>query len=1380
MKNKKFTFLKTLNVVLLLLITIVGLFGFLKSNQEIKVEAAVKSGYIVLTTSSVEQPSGTNCSQLSKVTSFTYYICETSNLSEKGQLYFKVDGCNSAQCVDGEDSYEPCGPESFSQGVYLCKNKTSKTSAGNKISTLSDNGYSCEVTDNGKSPDGEDLYGMKCQKEGKDIRSDFCVAFRTSEDSSQPLSLSCTPKYMIFTNATLATSTTSGSGDNSFSATIWDVSGGYVFLTDKGSLYLNKDTFGNGVDGVCQPARLLNVVVWFSAVADVTSGNSYSCSGASDLGDFKTQLVTKSGLDKKKDVISRIISNISESSKALVDSLKNCKDTPYAQLTNDKQKADAKKLKADATDTTVFQLCEGGIVAIKNGDKTTAIVGGVTQDYDATTGGIINTTTTAKGTNAIVDAAANLGTFIWQIAAGVLATLLFYINGIVFAVLYFFGAIVLFFLSINPASSDAFQVAAQPWGILVGVANAIILASFMYVGFGYLLGIENLKQNLGEFIQKIIYYALLLNFTLSGAATLVNIGYGMGNLIKVAYAGTTNGQELNYALSGNLLNSIGRVSLIRCGNQGAKDCVIYDNNTGKPDFFKSNNLGGIFGKPESAGEAAIREGISLVMAGFAIYVFWRVLKVVVFRFVGIWLIMILSPIGLASFFSPVESWQTLGKGMWDKFWKFVLFYPAFIFALILVNLLSGTFSAKYTAIDSKVVGADTSATESLLNSTSVILGAVVSMTALYYVTKYFADSFDADMGKVGEAVGKGWEGTKKGFSGAMKVGKAGHRTLTAPVRWVGKPLAKAAFKAVGQEKAFNNLEEFAKTNPLGRTVGDLLTGKTLHSLEARGNAAKRVWEGIQTMNEAEIKGRMAEEEVYASASLRKAGMGKFLDKAKGDPLKNVAKSDLTAKNLNKIAEDKGDDARNSVTEEVALSSSDMKMSLRGMLERGAVDEDRFKDIFNQALKNGDYEVLEILAANKLFLDEARKVAGKGDLDKEAKAKVSSEYGLFLSTEVSRRRNAQGKADKNETLNGINLLDDSYAGDYNKRVQGNADNGDIDAQNLARKVGINDENPGQLSRNQLASRKESKERAESRISEADYEATVNALNDVKGQMYQTTANNLQNLNNDKQDSLKEGLDKIHQMNEGQLAQFTKDHGLDEIHQELKSHEGLKDDVASQKLALKKAVQGIQEAQAQLKTPVAKQAQKEAEVLQKHQAGTATNEDHVQLGIIKGGLDPHLENDFVQVAINEYSASAEIEEDAKAILRRDSSVKGISEAKQKAQKQKQKDLQRSKKKIQEQVRAAHAETDAAEKARLVQSAKDEVSKHIQTNTGAAHAGIDDVVNNNTGGAWSANLAVTGQNEANSGNIVEKIREANEKFGEELRRQVVSTKQINPEDI
>ncbi|MFM5956919.1 MAG: hypothetical protein ACKOQ2_07095, partial [Dolichospermum sp.] len=129
-------------------------------------------------------------------------------------------------------------------------------------------------------------------------------------------------------------------------------------------------------------------------------------------------------------------------------------------------------------------------------------------------------------------------------------------------------------------------------------------------------------------------------------------------------------------------------SLLRCGDKTA-DCVIYDNKKGgSPNFFKFPDLGKAFGSPDGAIQSAIREGLALIMAGFAIYVFWRVLKVVLFRFVGIWMIMILSPLGLASYFSPIESWQSLGKNMWGKFLKFVLFYPAFIFALILVNLLS--------------------------------------------------------------------------------------------------------------------------------------------------------------------------------------------------------------------------------------------------------------------------------------------------------------------------------------------------------------------------------------------------------------------------------------------------------------------------------------------------------------------------------------------------------------------------------------------------------------------------------------------------------------------------------------------------------------------
>lgn len=370
-----------------------------------------------------------------------------------------------------------------------------------------------------------------------------------------------------------------------------------------------------------------------------------------------------------------------------------------------------------------------------------------------------------------------LGAILFKIVVWVLAWLLLMIGNAALFILWALGGFVLWILAQNPGTPEFVTLLSRPWGLLAGIGNLMVLGAFLYTGFGYLLGIANMKKDLGEFIQKIIYYALILNFTLYGLATLVNVGYGLGNLIKVSYSSTAKKEDVNRQLVGSLLNGIGKVSTIRCGTH-TPDCVVIDgngknveSNGAKAQFDKLFGIDGDKAKDEAGAITAIvMEFVAIGMMIVAGIVLWRALYTTFYRFIGILFIMMLSPIGAASLFSPIDSWQSIGKQMWDKFWKMVVFYPAFIFGLILVNLLSSQF-AEVNGINNGRAGnlADTFTT--LLTK---IVGAGISIMGLWLITDYFAKSFEEDMNKIGSGVKSvatsAWEG-------AQKIGKFGNGAL---------------------------------------------------------------------------------------------------------------------------------------------------------------------------------------------------------------------------------------------------------------------------------------------------------------------------------------------------------------------------------------------------------------------------------------------------------------------------------------------------------------------------------------------------------------------------------------------------------------------------
>lgn len=1367
MKNKRLTFFKVINSVILLLVVVVGIFGFLANNQEIKVEAAVKSGYLVNCGGSITfnsstgqcldlgTPIASECELGYSTTSTQFLLCgQKSNLSPGETLRYKVCQNGQTECDFEGNKYTGCNTVGSSDsGFVLCSTVSTTTTTtnqqGSSVTTTttkinktdSKAGITCDITitnfnvvDSRKTNLNYTL--GDCVKDGAKLpnASFSCIAWviagaKDANDVKFGCSGGDEAKALTFDEGGMV---------------VWDSDQCYAFFTATGSACIKEGEIASACGGAGFGVSSFNRTLFGLTVG------AFPCA-KKDFATFKAANPILS------DIISGPEGIAGTAGGTLSDECKGARDAAIAD----------NKKEFTCNNGQKYTINDQGQVVAPDGVTT----------YDNNGNAIKTATGDGKSTTEkAVDAAADLGKFIWQIGAGILAVILFIFGTIALVVLYFFGAIVLFFLSINPASADAFAVAAQPWGVLVGVANLIILAAFMYVGFGYLLGIEDLKKNLGEFIQKIIYYAILLNFTLSGAATLVNIGYGMGNLIKVGYAGTTSGQELNYALMGNVLNSIGKVSLLRCGDKTA-DCVIYDNQKGgSPDFFKFPDLGKAFGSPDSATQSAVREGMALIMAGFAIYVFWRVLKVVLFRFVGIWMIMILSPLGLASYFSPIESWQSLGKNMWGKFLKFVLFYPAFIFALILVNLLSGTFSTRFVKSDTQVA-ASSGFLESLVSATSVVLGAVVSMTALYYVTKYFADSFDEDMGKIGEAVGKGWEGTKKGFSGAWNTTKFAHRNTIGLGGRLGNTAIKAGFKATGNEKAYDALSEKFKTGPL-RSVGNFLTGKTMYNMEARAKVLKNAWEGRKNINKMEIEGEMGRQEAFTEASLRKIPGylgGNFiadgLNATEGAHFKNALREDLDDEYVHEIAKDVGESRAGDVVKGKPYGNSQMKKAIRGMVKRNEVGE-QFKEMYEQALKEGNIEILQMIATSPLLKDKAKDLYR--DLDQDARKAVQSKYGSFLQSDTSVVLNAESNArDRNHSLSNIDMADDNYRTAYTNELQKMANDGDKDAERRLKNI--------KSSKDKTVSTV--KARAEANINGADYDKVIQGLSQsIQSQTYKQTSDQLEQINSgaaDIKQQFEDGLNGIDKMNEAQFEQFTNTHGFTDLHQDLKNDTDLKEDFESRKLAFKKAVEGVKDAEKVLQSTPVKQLQKESEVLQAHTNNTASSQQYKELGLIKGGLETSLKTDFEDIALQEYQNSEEYKEDSKH-FRTVNPKLSAEGARAEALKQKQQALKASSAKIQEHVRIAATETDVAKKEEARQKAKDEVSKHVATGWGNAHNGIDSVVDNTqASGSWDADLVNHGQNQANI-TPPDRVAKIDEQIGAEIRNKAVLKNEIIPDDI
>jgi hypothetical protein len=398
--------------------------------------------------------------------------------------------------------------------------------------------------------------------------------------------------------------------------------------------------------------------------------------------------------------------------------------------------------------------------------------------------------------------------------AGFFATIVLWCLGIVFLII----------IQINPASSEFLNVAREPWQIVVSIANLLILFSFIYIGFGYLLGLKSIiKGNKWEnFVTNILIVGITVNLSLFGAAAFVNFTHGIGDTFIGAYS-TTNGKNRSEAIIGDFIKSIEQVSYIRCGavnvtegqkaTSGGPKCD--ENPLGTPlrlgegivNGLSFNIFGAFFGKKAGA-TTAITAGeiVYLIVMIYAIIQMWKAMFLAILRVVGLWILMVVSPLALVAYFSPFQNLKKLSNEWWENFSSLAFFYPIFIFGLILIGRISSAFSDSANKNLKVLVGSVTdnsgvlvsAATENTDSALATNLGLVI---AIAFASVYMLGLLVSSYNKMIEAIKSGIKTATSAIGGAVqKLGTAGRLGSQA----AGILLPGAANKLKLKERLLNN------------------------------------------------------------------------------------------------------------------------------------------------------------------------------------------------------------------------------------------------------------------------------------------------------------------------------------------------------------------------------------------------------------------------------------------------------------------------------------------------------------------------------------------------------------------------------------------------
>ena len=477
----------------------------------------------------------------------------------------------------------------------------------------------------------------------------------------------------------------------------------------------------------------------------------------------------------------------------------------------------------------------------------------------------------------------NLIVILFNIIAAILLIILYFVGWAASGVLAGLGALFLFILSMNPADPIYINAAARPWQVLIGLANLVTLSTFIIVGLGYILNLQSFKIKLSQFILNVAIFSLLLQFTLQGVGLFVNVSNGLGDVMVAAYAGLDKGGKPNKEkLISGLISGMNSVSLIRCGNWEGETLTGVKNNAeckssnsvdpSKAEDKKDDagaivenlkssvgSVGGAFGGKVSTKpiQAFIMETVFILTVIFAIILMFRGVTQVLFRVVGLWLLMVVSPLALAVYFSPIKSLKKYGSDWLDKFWRLCLAYPAFILGLVLIGKLAEGFGVALSQSTNQL--GTSGPIQELFN---VFLFAMVTALVtigsfallIQFMEAVFGAMAKALLGGIKSAIGSVGKALKFGgkvFNAGATTSAFAGKVLKGGFTGIGGSLGKSAAKLPANSVRAKILNKLAA----GSSMAGIAAGKVFNAPDFIGSVAKtpgKIFKGFKKDRELQI------------------------------------------------------------------------------------------------------------------------------------------------------------------------------------------------------------------------------------------------------------------------------------------------------------------------------------------------------------------------------------------------------------------------------------------------------------------------------------------------------------------------------------------------
>jgi hypothetical protein len=336
-------------------------------------------------------------------------------------------------------------------------------------------------------------------------------------------------------------------------------------------------------------------------------------------------------------------------------------------------------------------------------------------------------------------------------------------------------------LLINPASDQFIGISQSVVGIIQGIAYLLILVVIAGIGLNYIIGNKQGKSDISNVVLNIAVMAIGIQFSFFGVAALIALSYQIGYVfssgIISAVPAFNDGTVLNVQ---NLFTAFSD-SLLKGFN-------FPDNVLGKVTQIFSSG----WGSNLSDGFSVFIEFlVMLVILGYMVYVFWRLLMTLGMRVIVLFMLLVSAPVGFILWISQYPAFKKEGQKWASTAAAYILSYLFIMVGMSLMIIIIIKFN---NAMDGYYVGfvsnkstntnaADSGLTDNLIQTyIPIFLKMAIALGALNMYSEYVEKSLMPMTSQAISAFNKARSGTtafaKRSLSNIKTAGRMGLKTAS--------------------------------------------------------------------------------------------------------------------------------------------------------------------------------------------------------------------------------------------------------------------------------------------------------------------------------------------------------------------------------------------------------------------------------------------------------------------------------------------------------------------------------------------------------------------------------------------------------------------------